>query len=307
MFLVAIGSVLPVCLLLLLGFCLGRCGFLPQSFFDQLNKLGFWVLLPCLLFSTVAHASTASGTAGIRIGAVQWLCAVVVTGLSWLAARQMHLAEASSRSLMQSAMRGNLAYLALPILIYTYGEGTDAAASAMFALVCTIPFYNVLAVLILTRKGQGGGRLACLASVARNPLIIACLAGLACLFCAVRVPAMLMRGVNELGKAALPCSLVALGAGMTPERLHVALWPATVAMVLKLLAMPLIGFAIARACGMRGNDLLTAVLYLATPCAVNSYVMADQMGADRELAGAAIVMSTVCCLPVMTAVLMLLR
>ena len=59
--------------------------------------------------------------------------------------------------------------------------------------------------------------------------------------------------------------------------------------------------------GFSGDTLLTALLYLASPCAVTSYVMADQMGADKELAGSAIVLSTLLCLPVMALILLLCR
>ena len=52
---------------------------------------------------------------------------------------------------------------------------------------------------------------------------------------------------------------------------------------------------------------LIALLYLATPCAVTSYVMADQMGADRDLAASAIALSTLLCMPVMIFLLFCLR
>ena len=76
---------------------------------------------------------------------------------------------------------------------------------------------------------------------------------------------------------------------------------------LKLLAMPAIGYAIARAAGFGGELLVVALLFLASPCAVTSYVMADQMGADRELAAAAIALSTLLCMPVMIFLLFCLR
>jgi len=61
------------------------------------------------------------------------------------------------------------------------------------------------------------------------------------------------------------------------------------------------------ALGIGGDARLIARLYLASPCAVTSYVMADQMGADKALAGSAIALSTLLCLPVMIAILFLFR
>jgi len=302
-------SVLPVCLLVLLGFLLNHLRFLPDAFFAQMNKLGFWVLLPCLLFCTIAKAPAATGGTGLRIGLLLCACSVAVTFAGWLVARAMRLPDGSARALMQASMRGNLAYTALPVLIYTFGEHTPAASVAVFALAPTIPFYNFWAVLILAKPtdGQAFRLFPALAAVLRNPLIIGCGLGYLLMASGVRFPVGLLKVPEELGRAALPCALIALGAGLTPERLRASVSPAFAATALKLLAMPALGFLLARAFGIGGDARLIALLYLASPCAVTSYVMADQMGADKTLAGSAIALSTLLCLPVMIAILLLFR
>ena len=300
-------SILPVCLLVLLGALLNRSRFLPDAFFTELNRLGFWLLLPSLLFCTIAKSTGQTGGTGLRIGLLLCACSVPVTLAGWLVSRAMGLSGDSARALMQAAMRGNLAYTALPILIYTFGDKSPVASVAAFALAPTIPFYNVWAVLILTRAGKGGLNqlLRTLTAVLRNPLIIGCCLGLFFMKSGLRLPAGVFKVTEELGRAALPCALLALGAGLTPARLRASFRPALAAAALKLLAMPMIGYFLARAAGFSGETLLIALLYLASPCAVTSYVMADQMGADKVLAGSAIALSTLLCLPVMVAILLL--
>jgi hypothetical protein len=318
-------SILPVCLLVLLGAALCRSRFLPPVFFTQMNRLGFWLLLPALLFSTLAKAPASAGATGLRVGLLLCACSVAVTLVGWLAARALGLSGGSTRSLMQAAMRGNLAYTGLPVLIYTFGEHSTAAAVAVFALAPTIPFYNFLAVLILTsdKPSRGEPRTPCaeqqgladealsgrllrtLTALLRNPLIIGCGLGLLLLESGLHLPAGLFNAVEALGRAALPCALLALGAGLTLDKLRTSCRPALAATVLKLVAMPALGYAGAKLLGFNGETLLIALLYLASPCAVTSYVMADQMGADKELAGSAIVLSTLLCLPVMALILLL--
>jgi len=303
-----LSSVLPVCLLVLLGAALRQIRFLPETFFTHLNRLGFWLLLPSFLFCTIATAPAPAGGAGLRIGLVLCACAVGITLAGWLVARLLRLPEGSARALMQSAMRGNLAYTALPVLIYTFGEGSEAAATAALALAPTIPFYNFWAVLILTPSSGGVRRTQAaraLAAVLRNPLIIGCLLGLLVLKCRLQMPEACFKALQELGRAALPCALLALGAGLTPKAVRASARPALAATALKLLGMPALGYLVARAAGLSGEALLITLLYLASPCAVTSYVMADQMGADKELAGSAIALSTLLCLPVMAAILLL--
>ena len=312
-----LSSILPVCLLMALGAAFSRLRFLPDAFFEQMNRLGFWLLLPSLLFCTIARAPASASGTGLKIGLLLCACSVAVTAAGWLAGRLMGLSAPSRRSLMQAAMRGNLAYTALPVILYAFGEHAPASAVAAFALAPAIPFYNFWAVLILTRT-NGGARpesrlhaarllLRPLADILRNPLIIGCALGLACMETGLRPPEGLFKAVEALGSAALPCALLALGAGLTPERLRACLRPAAAAAALKLVAMPAIGLLLARAAGISGEALLITLLYAASPCAVTSYVMADQMGADRDLAGSAIALSTPLCLPVMTLILFLFR
>ncbi|HNX33100.1 MAG TPA: AEC family transporter [Kiritimatiellia bacterium] len=313
-----LNSILPVCLLMALGAALRHFRFLPEVFFAQMNRLGFWLLLPTLLFSTIVKAPVSAGGNGLKIALLLCACSVAVTGIGWLTSRMMRLPEGSARALMQAAMRGNLAYTALPVLIYTFGENSAAAASAAFALAPTIPFYNFWAVLILTgpkaaraggaEAGEGAGHLLrALAAILRNPLIIGCALGLVTLRSGLHIPKSIFNAVETLGRAALPCALIALGAGLTPEKMQASLRPALAATALKLVAMPAIGLLLASAFGVGGDLLLITLINLASPCAVTSYVMADQMGADKELAGSAIALSTLLCLPVMALLLLLFR
>jgi predicted permease len=316
-----LSSVLPVCLLILLGAALRRFRFLPDAFFSHLNRLGFWLLLPALLFCAILRAPAAAGGDGLRVGAVLCACAVAVTAAAWLAARLMRLPGGSARALLQAAMRGNLAYTALPVVLYAFGENSRAAAVAAFALAPAIPFYNFWAVLILTAGGQRPeirgqrseigerraeiGRQA--AEVLRNPLILGCLLGLLARAGGIRVPEGVFNALDALGQAALPCALLALGAGLAAGSVRSRFRPALAATALKLLATPAIGYALALAAGIRGELLPVALLLLASPCAVTSYVMADQLGADKELAASAIALSTLLCLPVMAGILLLFR
>ena len=303
-----LSSILPVCLLMLLGAALRHFRFLPDEFFSHLNRLGFWLLLPTLLFCTILQAPVAAGGDGLKIGVILCACSVAVTAVAWGVARLMRLPDASARSLMQASMRGNLAYTALPVVLYAFGENSRAAAVAAFALAPAIPFYNFWAVLILTYRRDGTAASASkrqLLGVLRNPLILGCILGLVILKSGMRLPEGLFNALKTLGQAALPCALLALGAGLTPDRMRASLRPALAGTALKLFAMPAIGYVLARAAGLDGGRLLITLLFLASPCAVTSYVMADQMGADKELAGSAIAASTLLCMPVMAALLLI--
>ena len=111
-----------------------------------------------------------------------------------------------------------------------------------------------------------------------------------------------MEGVGRLG---LPAALLALGASLSWDHVRGQSVAAFTAALMKVGVMPGMVFFVARACGLEGPLLTVCLLYLATTTAVASYVMADQMGADAELAAAIIVVSTVLAFPALAGVLLL--
>ncbi len=302
-------SLLPICLIAILGAFLSRRRFVPPEFFTHLNRLGFFVLLPALLYHKIATAETQALVPAMRIGLMLAICAVLTVLLAALWGRALRLPPPSRRALMQASMRGNLAYSGLPILLFVFGGDSQAATLAVLSLVPVVPFFNFLAVIVLTPP-EGttlSQRLAkTVKGVVRNPLIIGCLLGLASMLSGIALPGPVMRAVDALGDAALSCALLSLGAELSFKTIRTQLRAAGAAGALKLLVMPLLGYLILMATGTADRAiLLTALVYLAAPTAVSSYVMAEQMGADKELAAAAVTLSTLGAIPVFALILLL--
>ena len=288
---------------------LTRKKFLPALFFTQLNKLGFYFLLPALLFHKIATAHAQSVIPGLKIGFLLCGCSLIITAIAYLTAKLLKLPAPGRRSLMQAAMRGNLAYSGLPIILFSFDANSEIALLAVLCLIPAVPFYNLLAVIILTPHDGASHRerlTKTLLGIARNPLIIGCLSGIAVMMLQLKVPQPVLRAFQTLGYAALPCALLSLGAGLSFKTLKVNLKPALAASALKLILMPVIGLLILYLGDKpESGILLTSMIYLACPTAVTSYVMAEQMGADKELAAASVTLSTICAMPVIAVILYL--
>src|SRR5690606_38860871 len=106
-------------------------------------------------------------------------------------------------------------YVALAAGAALYGaDGTTVVALAVAAAV---PLVNVLSAIALSPPGAGLDRTA--GTVLRNPLILACAAGLA-LNAALgdwggaRLPEVIDPVLALLGRAALPIGLLSVGAGL---------------------------------------------------------------------------------------------
>jgi predicted permease len=304
-----LNALLPVMLMILLGAILRAGGFLPELFFHGLNKLAFWVGLPCMLFLDIAGARAAGGDA-LRIAAAVLGASLLVGACAWPVATVLRLPRPTLRAFVQGTFRGNLAYVGLPVVYFALDAQPEARAVAVLALAPTIPVFNVACVLLLLKPGEGHrarrvGRT--LLEIARNPLIIACVLGLLARPVVPHLPDALLRAVRGVGGLGLPAALFALGASLTPERVQGQGRLAGVAALFKVVMAPLIGYTLGRVLGLDGANLLIAVLFTATPTAVASFVMADQMGADRNLAAAIIVVSTLLAFPALAVALLLMR
>jgi len=308
MFEVVIDSLAPVFLTMAVGMLLRRLRFLPDGFFGGLNQLAFWVCLPCMLFTEIARCHVAGG-AVLKTTGIMALAILPALLVAWVLARVLRVAPASRSAFLQGSYRGNLAYVGIPVVAYALTQNREAAGLAALVMAPITPLYNVVGVFLLTPRGVHGNAWQrwrpVLTAIGTNPLIISCMLGLVAFWLQVTLPQAIGKTVEMLGKAGLSTALLALGASLTFERVKGHFFHASVSSLIRVAIGPLIGWVLAVWFGLTGDLRTIELLYLACPVAVASYVMADQMGADKDLAGAIVVLSTLYAFPAMAVVLLL--
>jgi hypothetical protein len=151
---------------------------------------------------------------------------------------------------------------------------------------------SCVAVLSVWGEGQGGGVRAALASMTRNPIILACAAGLTLNLLAAPMPPLVRSTFDLLSPAALPMGLLTAGAGL--QIAAAARRPLVIGGVaaVKLLVLPALMFGY---CRLYGGDALAQGVALAAgtaPGAAASYVLARQMGGDAPLMAGIIAVTT---------------
>jgi len=285
----------PVFLLIGLGYGLRRCGFLEAPFWAAADRLTFFVLFPALLVRNLATADLTGLPVTAMAAALAGAVAAIAGGL--LALRRplgarLGLSGPAFTSLFQGAIRPNT-YVGLAAALALYGPpGMTAAAVAVAVLV---PLVNLLSAAVLARHAGAGapgvGRTAVM--VARNPLILACLAGVALNWTGLGLPLGSGPVVAILGGAALPLGLLSVGAGLHVRAVRGARGVLLLASGCKLLVLPLIAVAVLTVLGIGGVAGAVTVLFAALPTSATSYVMARQMGGDHGLMAAIITVETV--------------
>ena len=286
-------SILPVFLLVVLGALLKRWRLIDRDMWTGLEQLGFFVLFPSLLFTTLANAEFSGIAAGAialgSIGSVTFIALLLI--LCWPLFRAAQVSGASYTTVFQTSTRWN-AFIALAIGEKLYGADSLALV-ALVATLIIIPlnFYNIA---ILVWFGGGSRSLKTFAQkILTNPMIIGSVLGVLVNLSGVRIYAPLMQTVEFVADTSLSLGLIMVGAGL---KLADAMRPRPLALLpvaLKLVFMPLIMTGAAYALGLRGEQLLTIAMGASVPTAMNGYVLAKQMGGDAPLYAAVATLQTI--------------
>ncbi len=292
-------AVAPIFLLIMLGWALRRMEFPAAGFWPMAEALTYYVLFPALLLDTCSRAAPGDAPVGrmalALVLAVCGLCALLLA-----LRRLVHPGGPAFTSVLQGAIRPNT-YVGLAAASALLGrEGVSLAAMALLTL---IPLVNVLAVAALSAYGGGpngapeeaarrASPLAILRELAKNPLILSCVAGFAVSLAGLKLPGALAETLRILGGSSLPLGLLAVGAGFQFSAVGRHLRGVAVASAAKLAVLPLLAFLACRLLGVDGPALAVAVIFTAIPVSASSYILARQMGGDHGLMAAIITAQT---------------
>lgn len=287
--------VLPVFLVIGLGFSLKRTELVHSGFIYDLNRLVYYIALPALLFYKIAGADFyASFNARLLGGMVLAISIMFVFSYGFGSLRGY--APATQGAFCQGAFRGNLAYIGLAIIYNAYGEEGFTRAGILLGFL--VPYMNVLSVVALIlpqrRESLNMGRFLWLQQVATNPLIAASFAGILWSYFGLPLPRIVDRALNIVTGMSLPLALIAIGASFSFQKLRGDLVPAALSAGMKIVLMPAFTALLLLAIGVHGQELAIGVLLAATPTATAAYIMAQQLKCDAELSGAIIMLSTLC-------------
>lgn len=297
----SINAILPVFVMVALGWILKNKGFLPEAFFNSADKFVFKVALPCNLFISVVKGDVSKLKTALPLMGLMGLI-ILAFFLVACAVVPVFLRDNGKRgAFIQGMCRGNFAILGLPIAENLFGEaGTTTAAVVMPMAIVLV---NVLAVIILSVYAPSDVRKTPLAtfinivkSVVKNPLIISVAAGLAVMLLNIQIPVFASKTVTELSDTVFALALMSLGAGFSADSLKGRVAASTVCAVCKTIVLPLVGVTTAVAMGFRGVELGILLIFFGAPTAVSSYIMAKNMKSDYEMAGQILLISTLLCM-----------
>lgn len=302
-------TLLPLYLLISLGYVFRHSNFLSLEFWDGVEKLVYYILFPALIFSNLARAEVDPALIRQILFAVA-IPTFIVGAIQWLGFLDKRLSRETFSSMYQGAVRNNttiglvIAGLILP------GQGV-----AVMALIMTIMVIinNISCVSVLTHYGDAtqrftaGQQKSMLRAVAGNPLIVASIAGLAFSFLSIRLPNPLHSTIYFLGQTGLPLALLAVGAGLKLKASAGKAMAIGISSFTKLAIMPALIYLFINLIEISLDDARIFVLYGALPTAMSSYVLASQLGGDKESMAQIITLQTLAAALTLPVVLLVIQ
>jgi malonate transporter len=283
--------ILPVFGLIAAGFLTRLIGYVGDKVGEGLSEFVYTVAIPCLIFRTLT---------GVHMPDVQpwgyWYAyfggvAIVWTLGSLIAGRIFGATGVSQVVAGFCASQSNTVLVGIPLILEAYGE---AGAVPLFLLIA-IHLPIMLAVGTVLAEGRDTHWTRIARQLATHPILMSIVASVAFRQSGFAVPGVLTSVVNQIGTAAIPCALFAMGMALRRYGIREGAGLAAAITVLKLVVHPAIVMLLAyRVFSMPPAWAGVAVLFAASSVGVNAYLFAERYREGVGLASSAIALSTGC-------------
>jgi malonate transporter len=294
--------VLPVFGLIGVGYVAAWTGLLTRATGEALADFVFTIPIPLLLFRTLSSAEMPA--------AVPWgLWGAYFAGMAFTWALSDAVVRIifgrDGRAGVVAGIAGtysNLVLIGIPLILASFGS---AGAVPLFLLIAIhMPVVMIISTILVerARPADDPDRANGVAAIARkivvdgmlrNPIMLGILTGSLWRFTGLNIGDIPASIIDNLGAAAVPCALFAMGMSLRNYGIGGNLAPAMTVGLLKLAVMPLVVWLVAdRIAHLPPLWTAVAVTAAAVPTGVNAYLMANHFGTGHGLASNCITLTT---------------
>ena len=302
--------VIPVFILMVLGWGCRRSGLLEEASASALNRYVYYIAVPALMFISTVSVDIQS--------VLQWhfiavyiggsAIAVIVAFIGW---RRMQLAAPLDWTVVAlNSAWANTVYMGVPIFYFMFGD-RGALPVIIATVISNLLFILVLALMSELQNSQGGvvAKLKTLLvqALLKNPVMMAPLLGMLVSLSGISLPAIILTPLQMLAPSAAPVALFALGISLSGLQVGAGSFELVWLTLVKLVVHPLATFALALMFGLEPFWGASAVVLSALPTGAMVYVLAQQYNTRVTLTSATIMVTTLVSLITLAVLLPLMQ
>lgn len=287
----SINATLPIFLLIILGKVLKTTKIINDEFTKTADRYVFRIALPALLFSDLTENNVGSAFDGKY---VLFCFSVTIFSIAvlWGLTEKFMKNEEQKGAFIQGSYRSSAAILGLAFINNMY----DSVGMAPLMIIGCVPLYNIFAVIILTLKGDNGGKKpnmkGTFINVMKNPILLSILIALPFALLNLHFPSFVNKAIGSVANTATPLALISIGASFEGKKALKKMKPTLLASFIKLILLAGLFLPLAVFFGYRNQELMALLVMLGSPTTVSSYIMAKNTGNDGILTSSIIVLTT---------------
>ena len=276
-FIYSINATVPIFLVMIIGWFIKQIGLIDDHFANVANRYVFKVALPALLFRDLSK-SDFKGKFDPQFVLYCSIVTILMFSLVWIATEILMKDDTQKGAFVQGSCRSSAAILGMAFVQNMYSD----TGMAPLMIVAAVPLFNIFAVVVLTFKahpadsseavkaGRGNNIKKAFVNILKNPIIIGIVLGFISSMLNMKYPA-----------------------GFEGRKALKKIKPTIIATFIKLIGLAAVFIPVAVFLGFRNQELVAALIMLASPTTVTSYVMAKSMDNDEVLSSSIIVLTTV--------------
>lgn len=284
-------TLIPIFLLILLGYILKRIEFPNEEFWKNLDRFNYFILFPSLLIYKLSTA---------KIDTIESVDFIVVTTVAILFIsillifynKFFPIKGDSFTSIFQGGIRFNT-YVFLALIDALYGDTGLVIAALLITFM--IPLLNLLCISAFAYYVSEAKvtLISFLRSVFTNPLILACVLGGGLNFFDITLPIIFENTLSIISQAALPLGLLSVGVGLHFANLYQMKKEIFISSFAKLLLLPIFILILGNLFGVQDIYLAIIIIFGSLPTATSAYILAKELGGDTKLISSLISFQTI--------------
>ncbi len=297
----AVSTLLPIFLLILIGWIGGKKDWIAKSSLTDMNNLVFYVAIPCLLFNSVATNDTViKGLTNLFL--TYYIAVSFIYIFSFAIGRHFFklTVKESAVMAMASTFSNNL-MVAFPILQFTWGEEATVRLFALLTIHATF-LWGITLILIEIGNQNAQSRWhkslkAIFLNLMKNPILVALTLASLWKLSHIPVPNFLANFTYFTGKMAAPLTLFILGVRLSSLSLNENKREPSFIVAMKCLVFPILVWSLGRyVFKLDDISVYVTTIMAAASVGVNPYILAQQYHIYERRVASAFLLSVLLCI-----------